>query len=334
MEQEILMLFLLLLFMSAGLCDSFQRRYLDTSATRRSDLIEKPRSEKSCARMNLWNKGSRVMETVLDKESEGSLYQGSRVIASGGDLKAPLPNQLSEHQMVYVCLTSVFVTCLIIADVIGVKLFEIPLPFPIFGYKTIEHSCGMLTFPVTFVLTDTINEYYGSKAAKDTVYIGLAMGIFVFVILNIAQAMPYLDKPFNVTPDQFDSIFGSAKLIYVASITAYLIGSLSDIWLFGLLKKATGGKFLWLRSTGSTVISQIVDSFVVSYIAFSLGKSMTGQHAATMSEVISISATGYGLKLFMATALTPVLYILKDYLKNNFGLVPIPVEQLEAYEDS
>jgi len=79
------------------------------------------------------------------------------------------------------------------------------------------------------LLGDIINEYYGAKAAKNTVYIGLAMSILVFIAMNIAQAMPYLDKPFNVTQESFDMIFSSAKLIYIASICAYVVGSLSDI---------------------------------------------------------------------------------------------------------
>lgn len=235
--------------------------------------------------------------------------------------------ELSPQQFVYVVLTSIFVTCLIIADVIGVKLFEIPLPFEILGHKTVEHTCGMLTFPITFLLGDIINEYYGAKAAKRTVYIGLGMSMLVFTVMNIAQAMPYLDKPFNVTPDAFNMIFGSAKLMYVASVCAYLIGSLSDIWLFGVIKKATKGKLLWLRATGSTVISQILDSFVVSYVAFSLGKSLTGQTPATLDEVFNIAATGYGLKFFLSAAMTPFLYVLKQFLTENMGLTPIPAEE-------
>jgi hypothetical protein len=77
--------------------------------------------------------------------------------------------ELSPQQFIYVILTSIFITCLIVADVVGVKLFEIPLPFEILGHKTVEHTCGMLTFPITFILGDIINEYYGPKAAKNTV---------------------------------------------------------------------------------------------------------------------------------------------------------------------
>ena len=121
------------------------------------------------------------------------------------------PYTLSKPQFLYVILTTLFVTCLVIADVIGVKLFELKLPFSIFGLTSVEHTCGMLTFPVTFLLGDTINEYYGAKATRQTVYLGLAMSIFVFVVMNIAQALPYLDKPFNVSKNCFDAIFGSAR---------------------------------------------------------------------------------------------------------------------------
>lgn len=107
------------------------------------------------------------------------------------------PYALSVPQQIYVILTSIFVTCLIVADVIGVKIFEIKLPFKILGHSVVEHTCGMLTFPITFLLGDIINEYYGPKATKKTVYIGLAMSILVFFMMNIAQALPYLNKPFN-----------------------------------------------------------------------------------------------------------------------------------------
>eukprot|EP01036_Dinobryon_divergens_P039179 gene39179-51584_t len=175
------------------------------------------------------------------------------------------PYALNTQQFVYVVLTSIFITCLIVADVIGVKLFEFNLPFPILGHKTIEHTCGMITFPITFLLGDTINEYYGAKATRQTVYIGLAMSILVFGVINLAQVLPYLDRPFNVSKEAFDTIFGSAKLMYVASITAYLLGQLSDIWLFGVIKRLTK--------------------------AFSLGKSLTGQIPATLNEVFDIAVT-------------------------------------------
>jgi uncharacterized integral membrane protein (TIGR00697 family) len=208
-------------------------------------------------------------------------------------------------------------------------IFEIPLPFTILGHKSVEHTCGMLTFPITFLLGDLINEYYGPKATKQTVYIGLIMSVMVFTVMNIAQALPYLNKPFNVTPAAFNMIFGSAKLMYVASIAAYLVGQLLDIWLFGVIKKITKGEYLWVRATGSTLISQLIDSFVVSYIAFGFGKRVTGQTPASLKEVWNIACTGYGLKFVIAALITPILYALRDFMHKKFGLEPVPLDYEE-----
>ena len=101
---------------------------------------------------------------------------------------------MNVQQNVYLVLSNWFVTCLIAADVIGVKIFNVNL----FG-REIHHTCGMVSFPITFLLSDIINEYYGPAATKKTVYLGLVMSIFVFGVINVAQALPYLDKPFNGT---------------------------------------------------------------------------------------------------------------------------------------
>ncbi len=98
--------------------------------------------------------------------------------------------------------------------------------------------------------------------------LGLAAAVFVFGVINLAQAMPYLDAPYNVRKEQFDAIFGSAKVMYMASLCAYLVGQLSDIAVFGFFKRLTGQRFVWLRATGFTVISQFIDSFIVSRRAF------------------------------------------------------------------
>lgn len=156
------------------------------------------------------------------------------------------------------------------------------------------------------------------------------MSIFTFIVMNIAQALPYLDKPFNVTQAAFDMIFGSAKTMYLASIVAYLAGSLADIWLFGVIKRLTKGRMLWLRATGSTIISQLLDSFVVSYVAYRGGKIWTKQVPATMAEVMRISMTGYSLKFVIAGMITPILYLLRGVCINNFQLEAEPVPTTEV----
>jgi uncharacterized integral membrane protein (TIGR00697 family) len=297
---------------------SLRRNEISSLSLRRNEISSLSTSQ---MKMSIDVTPTVVVPTIISTDNQNSKNVDSQY-------------DLSPQQFVYVTLTSIFITCLIVADVIGVKLFDIALPFEILGKTNIEHTCGMLTFPITFVIGDIINEYYGPNAAKRTVYLGLAMSIFVFLILNIAQGMPYLDKPFNISKESFDQIFGSAKLMYIASVSAYLVGSLSDIWLFGVIKRATKGKLLWLRATGSTVISQILDSFVVSYIAFSLGKAVTGQTPATIEEVLNIASTGYGLKFALSVAMLPALYVLKSVMTQKFGLTPLPAERADDDESN
>lgn len=222
------------------------------------------------------------------------------------------PHALTRPQTLYLWLAMIFISSLLVADIVGVKLFRIPLPFPILGYDAIEHTCGMLTFPITFLLTDLINDFYGARAARRLTYLGFGGAMYVFVVINIAQAMPYLDAPWNVSPEEFNAIFGSAKIMYIASLCAYLVGQLSDIWIFGAFKRLTGERFIWLRATGSTVISQFIDSFIVSYLAFSLGRELfpdPANPAAPVSAIPAIAVTGYTLKFALALAITPLIYL-------------------------
>ncbi len=239
-------------------------------------------------------------------------------------------------QQVYLWLAAIAATCLVVADIVGVKLFRIPLGFNVHvpwekdPINAITHTCGMLTFPVTFVLTDVLNEFYGKKMARRVVYVSFGMALLAFIVLNIAQAMPRLDAPYNVREDAFNHIFGSAKVMYVASLTAYIIGSLADIMMFAWFKSLTKGRHVWLRATGSTVVSQFIDSFIVSYIAFSLGRRffpIVDLPPAPFTEILRIAATGYLLKFCIAIASTPVIYALKAGLTKYFGLQPLPPEK-------
>lgn len=244
----------------------------------------------------------------------------------------PEPARTPAGQNLYVWLTAFFVACLLIADIIGIKLFRLPFPGTLeisLGFTTltaVEHTCGMLTFPVTFLLTDLINEYYGSRAARRVTYIGLVMALFVFGVINLAQAMPRLDRSYNVPEEAFNAVFGSAKIMYLASVSAYLVGQMCDIFLFKVIKRWTGDRLLWLRATGSTIVSQTLDSFVVSYLAFGLGRTLTDQPAAPFEEVLKIAATGYVLKFCLGIAITPLIYAGRSLMHRGFGLTPHPPE--------
>lgn len=226
--------------------------------------------------------------------------------------------------MLYAWLAALSAACLIIGDVVGIKLFRIAL-----GDFAIVHTCGMLTFPITFLITDLLNEYYGKKAARRVALVSCSMAMLVFVVINIAQAMPYLDAPYNVSKASFDQIFGSAKVMYIASLAAYLVGSLCDIWIFSLIKSFTGERMVWLRATGSTVVSQLLDSFIVTYLAFNLGRVLfpSGDPptpAMPLGEVFKTACTGYVLKFCIAIALTPVIYMGRVWIKKVIGIRPLP----------
>jgi len=241
------------------------------------------------------------------------------------------PLTLSRAQLVYLWLTVLFVASLLIADMVGVKLFRIPLgfsfhvPWQSSPIDAIQHTCGMLPFPITFLLTDLINEFYGKRAARRVVWIGFAAGGFVFIVMNVALAMPHWQVAFNISPQSFDDVFSNSRVMYIASLSAYLVGSFSDIAIFSWLKRMTGGKRVWLRATGSTVVSQAIDSFIVTWLAFSVARSAFGSGVAMpMAEVLKTAATGYLLKFVIAVGLTPIIYLGRWLMRTRLGMLPLP----------
>jgi uncharacterized integral membrane protein (TIGR00697 family) len=240
------------------------------------------------------------------------------------------PHALTVQQQVYLWLSGVFITCFLVANVIGVKLFAFEAH--LFGYAIpVEHTVGMLPFPITFLLTDLLNEYYGKRAARRMTYIAFVMGALAFILMYIGRAFPIKTGiPGTATQEAFENIFGSATLMYLASLGAFLIGSLLDIFLFTTFKRLTGGKLIWLRATGSTVISQLVDSFAITFLFFTVMPVLfpsEGSAPAPIEFVIKTAFTGYILKFVIAVALTPGIYAGRWALSTWFGLTPIPASR-------
>src|SRR3954468_13236928 len=163
---------------------------------------------------------------------------------------------MDRKQRVFIFLTAFFVAALMTGDFGGGKFFVL------FGRN---FSAGIIPFPLTFVLTDVVNEFYGKHGARRLTYAGLTAALFVWGVINLALALP--TSPDSPIPDAvFRGAFGTSSRLYVASLTAYMIGQLLDIAIFQFLRNTTGHRLLWLRSTGSTVISQIIDSLAVSLV--------------------------------------------------------------------
>lgn len=166
----------------------------------------------------------------------------------------------SKKNLVYVVLAGLFITNAVVAELIGSKLIQIG-PFVM--------SIGIIPWPVVFLTTDIINEYYGRSGVRKLSLITAGLIAYAFVILLLAIKVPAAVGISTVTDGQFYAVFGQSLWIIVGSIIAFLLSQLVDVSIFWLLRDKTGGKMIWLRSTGSTVISQLIDTFVVLGIAFS-----------------------------------------------------------------
>ena len=204
----------------------------------------------------------------------------------------------------YVILAGIFITNAVVAELIGGKLI------PVFG---IPMSVGILPWPVVFVTTDLINEYFGQKGVKRLSVITAGLIIYCFGLLYLA--INIRGAAMGVPDWAFSQVFGQSLWIIVGSITAFLVSQLIDVTIFHFVKNRTGNKMIWLRSTGSTVISQFFDSFIVLGIAFYL----TGQ-MDTKTYLLS-GITGYGVKLVIAILMTPLIYLahwaIEKYIHNK-----------------
>ena len=200
----------------------------------------------------------------------------------------------NKKDIVYVILAGIFITNAIVAELIGGKLINV------FG---VPMSVGILPWPIVFVSTDLINEYFGEKGVRKLSLITASLIAYTFVILFIAMRIPAMHGDKLVTDEQFNGVFGQSMWIIVGSITAFLVSQLIDVTIFHFVKNKTGGKMIWLRSTGSTVISQLFDSFIVLGIAF----WMTGK--MTNAVFLASAITGYFVKMVIAILLTPLIYL-------------------------
>lgn len=214
-------------------------------------------------------------------------------------------------------LGAFFITNALLAEFIGIKIFSLeqslgipPMTKTILGFELgFELTAGVLLWPVVFVLTDIINEYYGLRGVRllsvlSALLISYAF-LMVFLAIRLVPAVWWTGVNADMgIPDMnhaFQAVFGQGLWIIAGSLIAFLIGQLSDVLVFQRLRKMTGEGRIWIRATGSTLVSQLIDSFVVLFIAFYIGQDWS------MKQVLAIGLNNYLYKGFMALALTPVL---------------------------
>lgn len=203
-------------------------------------------------------------------------------------------NFKDKRDLVFIVLAGFFITNAVVAEMIGGKLVNF------FGIFT--QSIGIILWPVVFLLTDLINEHFGKDGVRKLTFITVGLIIYIYLLLSIAIRIPAVSfSPVNDIV--FKTVFGQSQWIIIGSITAFVLSQLVDVYTFWLIRKATGKYMIWLRATASTVISQLIDTFVVQFIAFVIPGYWT------LSDFIINATYGYAFKLIVAISLIPFIYL-------------------------
>lgn len=239
---------------------------------------------------------------------------------------------LNKKTFLYLLLASFFITNALIAEFGGVKIFSLekllgiaPLQLNIFGMITdLNLSVGVLIWPVVFIFSDIINEYFGKEGVRRISFITAGMVGYSFIIVLMWTGMPPADfwlkvngldplgRPFDINY-AYTAIFRAGLGIIVGSLTAFLVSQLIDAYVFHYFRKITGHKYLWFRATGSTVVSQVIDSFVILFIAFYFLGNWS------LEQVFRVGFIQYLYKVLLAIALTPLIYLVHILIDNYLG---------------
>lgn len=197
-------------------------------------------------------------------------------------------------------LIGLFVAALIAANLIGAKI----------AHVFIDFSVGIFAYPITFLVTDVIEEVHGKKKAQNLIWVGFISLLFVLGITYLALNLPSAARDFF--PDAYSKIFGISIRIMIASLVAFLISQTHDVWAFNFWKQKTKGKFLWLRNNLSTIVSQFIDTVIFMFIAF---YHVTPKHTAAYMFVLIIPY--WLLKVLFAVFDTPLIYAGVWWLKRE-----------------
>lgn len=224
----------------------------------------------------------------------------------------------------YATLAGLFMVTLVLTNVIASKLFVVPLPAPfagLLGREQLILTAGLVTYPITFLLTDTVAEIWGKRRAAFMVYAGFGMSLVMLGVLQVAVALPpaptWTLPGFSTMEEAkraYDATFAAPGVLVAASMTAYLVAQLIDVKLYHFWWRVTGGKHLWLRNNGSTWISQIFDTVIVNSIFLRFGLR---QEWGVIGGIIVAS---YFAKLLIAAIDTPLIYASRALLERWLGI--------------
>jgi uncharacterized integral membrane protein (TIGR00697 family) len=200
----------------------------------------------------------------------------------------------SRRDAVFLVLAGVFITHALLGEIMGGKLVRV-------GDWIM--SVGVVPWPVVFVSTDLVNEYFGPRAVRRLTLLTIGLIAYSFVVIYACIAVPVAADISPVDQDSFVRVLGQSMWIIVGSIIAFAVSQLVDVFVFTRLRAKTAGRLLWARAVGSTVVAQLVDTFLINAIAFGLPGKITG------AEVIELSLTNYAYKFLIAVATLPLVYL-------------------------
>jgi uncharacterized integral membrane protein (TIGR00697 family) len=269
--------------------------------------------------------------SVPDKSS--SLYGPSALAANG-----PLGSRSARLFIVF----AAFLVCnALIAEFVGVKIFALeptlglsPLNWNLFGQSgSLSFTSGVLLWPVVFLMTDIINEYFGRRGVHFISWLTVGLIVYGFlmayaaIVLSPAQFWITVNREYGVPDMQaaFRSIFGQGMWSIAGSVTAFMVGQLIDVSVFHRIRMLTGERWIWLRATGSTAVSQLIDSFIVLYIAFVLGPQQW-----PVPLFLAVGTVNYGYKLLMALLLIPLIYLVRLGIRSYLGVEAAAALQASA----
>lgn len=251
-------------------------------------------------------------------------------------MSAPLA---SRSTRLFVVLAAFFAANAIVAEFVGVKIFalETTVGLPPFGWElfgqsgSLSFTAGVLLWPVVFVMTDVVNEYFGRRGVRFISFVAAGLicyaFLFAFVAIRLAPAAWWVtvnaDRGVPDMQAAFAQTFGQGLWTIGGSLCAFLIGQLIDVGIFHRIREATGERWIWLRATGSTAVSQLIDSFVVLYIAFVLGPQQW-----PVSLFLAVGTVNYAYKLAAAVALIPLIYLMRRLIERYLG--PAEAGRLKA----
>ncbi len=218
----------------------------------------------------------------------------------------------SKKEKLFLFLATFFVANAIIAEIIGGKLivlgdpsFSFLLNLGLFETQVGPFilSVGVFPWPIVFLSTDLINEYFGKRGVRQITNIAVVLILYVFVIIFVTMIPAAAEGISPVTDVAYKQVLGQSMWIIVGSIIAFVVSQMVDVMVFHLFRKKTGGKMLWARATGSTIVSQLIDSIIILGIAFYLPGKIT------FSQFLGFAITNYSYKVLIAVLITPLIYL-------------------------